>query len=149
MTARTIAVYSALCAMFWLVAVYNPIRWSSLFLKADSRHLYVHVFYGSLLVLGLLTRVPAPKGVMRSAITGAIVGLVSSVIAILSVYASRVSLDVMLDRMPREGGPLTLAAVWAIYSVILGGPLWGALLATLYQALARRLPVTRQDRPTV
>lgn len=131
--------YSALCVMFWLVAVYNPIRWASLFLKGDVHHLYVHVFYGGLLVLGLLTRVPAPKGALRSALVGALVGLASSVIAILSVDLSRTSVGVMLERIPSEGGILTIAAVWSTYSVILGGPFWGALLAVLYQVLSRRL----------
>ena len=149
MTPRNIALYSVLSAVFWLIGIYNPIKWSSLFLKADYSHVYMHVFYGSLTVLGLLARLPTHRNIARSAVAGAIVGLVSSVIAILSVELSRVSLDVMLDRIPREGGALMLAAVWSTYSVILGGPIWGAILTMTYQLLARYVPVKRKTQMEV
>jgi len=139
MTLKGVALYSVLCIAFWVLGVCSPFRWSSLFLKADYHHVYIHFFYAGLLILGLLARIPALKGIIRSAIVGLAVGLVSSVIAILSVDLSRVGVDVLVDRVPREGGVPALIATWAMYSVILGAPFWGAMLAVMCDVLARRL----------
>lgn len=144
MTSRNIFTYFVLTGAFWLVGYYIPIRWSSHFLQADNLHIYVHVFYGCLLVLGLLGRVPAPKGVTRAALVGAVIGIISSVIAIFAVELTRIGFDVMKERFEREGGVLTVTAFWSGYSVILGAPLWGAALAAVCQVLIRRRLITPQ-----
>ena len=145
MTSRNIFTYLVLTGVFWIVGYYIPIRWSSHFLQADNGHIYVHVFYGCLLVLGLLGRVPVPKGIPKAVLVGAVIGIVSSLIAIFLVELTRVGFDVVKERFEREGGVLTVTAFWSGYSVILGAPLWGGTLAVVCQVLIRLRRSTPQE----
>lgn len=123
--------------LFWLIGAYNPIRWSSVFLKADYKHVYVPAFYAACFVLGTLAKVPKPGSLARAGVLGAAVGMASSVVAILMVDLSRTtSAGVELGRMIHDGA-LTVIAVWSGYSVILGAPFWGALVAIACQILNR------------
>jgi hypothetical protein len=59
-----------LCGSLWLLAWLIPIRWGSSFLPSDTRHIYLHCFYVSLICLGLLFRLPSSRRVAGALLLG-------------------------------------------------------------------------------
>ena len=125
---RGYAIYSAICVLLWLISILSPLNWTAKVIQSDIHHMYNDAFYGCLLTLGLLGRLPKQRKFFSLIFFGGIAGLMSSMIAIALVVL--VGPNSFSSIFKPTDGPYPWFLEYIFYcAVILLGPLWGVIAA--------------------
>jgi hypothetical protein len=136
--ARPEALYFVTCLSFWVVAVLSPIKWASRFLQIDFDHIYNHVFFALLFLVGSLIMAPRQRSALKTLVVGVIAGWISSALSLLAVNMHRSNGIEVFVRATKDWQDLLYGYVF-FPSVVLMGSVWGAFAACIVYWAVRRL----------
>lgn len=134
--ARRALLYFGLCLTFWLLAWLSPLRWASAFMKADYHHIYNHAYYLFLFLSGMLLKVDVTASYKAVLWKSVVAGLIAGCLAYMAVVLSRSDGIELLTHMDTS-----VMEPMLISGLLLGTPLWAAMIGGLDLYLRRKRPV--------
>ena len=122
----------------WIGSFLSPLHWTSHLIQSDVHGVYNTAFYGFLIVLGMLFRVPLGQRMLHLLLLGAVLGLISSMAAIAVVVTAGPN---SFSSILKSIGPYPWLVDYVFYcGVVLLGPLWGMVAAIATYLCRRAIP---------
>ena len=125
--------YVAACGIFWFGALSFPSKVTYQFYKYDYLHLYNHLFYFFLAVVGLLIGVTRAAGWKKRILLALVAGEASAYLSFMVIGLQQTGLDYFVMTHA-----VSLLLVQLRLSLMFGAPLWAVLVAVIFWKLTNR-----------